>query len=267
MVYLFLADGFEEVEALTPLDLLRRAGKDILTVSISAERAATGAHGITVLADLTGGELSAPCDEMLILPGGMPGTKNLDASPITDRLIDETVENGGHLAAICAAPMILGKRGLLVGKRATCYPGFEAALQGAEVLSVYAVTDGNVTTATGAGAAIPFARELIRVLCGDETAHHVMRSIRQEDVLPRSLDDPFLDEFYEKAVLDAIEYGMTSISRLQRHLSLGYGKARKLLECLYEKGIVGPANERGAHETLVTEDEYYSMCYEEEICE
>ena len=111
MIYMLLADGFEEIEALTPLDLLRRAGKEILTVSITNERAVTGAHGITVLADLTKDELTHVCDEMLILPGGMPGTKNLDASPLTDRLIEEVLENGGRLAAICAAPMILGKIG------------------------------------------------------------------------------------------------------------------------------------------------------------
>ena len=93
MIYMLLADGFEEIEALTPLDLLRRAGKEILTVSITSERAVTGAHGITVLADLTKDTLTHVCDEMLILPGGMPGTKNLDASPITDRLIEEAYEN------------------------------------------------------------------------------------------------------------------------------------------------------------------------------
>lgn len=178
MIYMLLADGFEELEALTPLDLLRRVGKEILTVSITDQRAVTGAHGITVLADLTANELSAPCDEMLILPGGMPGTKNLDASPITDRLIEEALANGGHLAAICAAPMILGKRGLLAGKRATCYPGFENELRGATVLSAHAVTDGNVTTATGAGAAIPFAEELVKLLCGDATAYDLLSTIR-----------------------------------------------------------------------------------------
>lgn len=178
MIYMLLADGFEEVEALTPLDLLRRAGKQVLTVSITQERAVTGAHGITVLADLTANELSVPCDEMLILPGGMPGTKNLDASFVTDRLIDETLKNEGHFAAICAAPMILGKRGLLKGKRATCYPGFEESLSGADVLSAYAVTDGNVTTATGAGAAIPFAGELVKLLCGDAVAKELLSAIR-----------------------------------------------------------------------------------------
>lgn len=185
MIYMLLADGFEEIEALTPLDLLRRAGKEILTVSITNERAVTGAHGITVLADLTKDELTHVCDEMLILPGGMPGTKNLDASPLTDRLIEEVLENGGRLAAICAAPMILGKRGLLNGKRATCYPGFEEELSGATVISTYAVTDGNITTATGAGAAIPFADELVTLLCGESAKEELLRAIRYTDVLPQ----------------------------------------------------------------------------------
>ncbi len=178
MIYLLLADGFEEVEALTPLDLLRRAGRDVLTVSITGDRAVRGAHGITVLADLSAEELTDPCDEMLVLPGGMPGTRNLDASPLTDRLLKEVLALGGHVAAICAAPLILGKRGLLEGKRATCYPGFEAELHGATCLSVPFVTDGNITTATGAGAAVPFGGELVRVLCGDEAAESLLRAFR-----------------------------------------------------------------------------------------
>ena len=179
MIYLLLADGFEEVEALAPLDLLRRANKEILTVSITDKREVTGAHGITVLADLTANEISASCDEMLILPGGMPGTTNLDASPITHRLIDETIANGGHLAAICAAPMILGKRGLLKGKKATCYPGFEKELIGADCISdAYFVTDGSITTATGAGAAVAFGGELLRLLCGEKIAEKILCAIR-----------------------------------------------------------------------------------------
>ena len=163
MIIVFLANGFEEIEALTPLDLLRRAGKEILTVSITNERAVTGAHGITVLVDLTKDELTHVCDEMLILPGGMPGTKNLDASPLTDRLIEEVLENGGRLAAICAAPMVLGKRGLLEGKRATCYPGFEEYLTGATV-GGKVIRDGRIITAAGMGVAQEFGLEIISAL-------------------------------------------------------------------------------------------------------
>lgn len=178
MIYLLLADGFEEVEALTPLDLLRRAGRDVLTVSITNDRAVRGAHGITVLADLSAEELTKPCDEMLILPGGMPGTRNLDASAVTDRLLDEVLAHGGHVAAICAAPLILGKRGLLEGKRATCYPGFEEELRGAKCLDVPFVTDGRITTATGAGAAVLFGGELVRILCGEEAQTSLLRAFR-----------------------------------------------------------------------------------------
>lgn len=182
MIYLLLADGFEEVEALTPLDLLRRAGKEVKTVSITSTSVVTGAHGISVVADLIADELSAPCDEMLILPGGMPGTKNLDASEVTDRLIDEVVRSGGHLAAICAAPLILGKRGLLKGKRAVCYPGFEAELLGATVLDTSVVTDGNITTATGAGVAVLFGASLVDVLCGREAARALLAAFRYTDL-------------------------------------------------------------------------------------
>ena len=181
---MFLAEGFEEVEALAPLDLIRRAGLEIKTVGVGA-KVITGSHGIPVTADMTDAEFSDNAPDMVILPGGMPGTKNLDASPLTDRLIEEVLENGGRLAAICAAPMILGKRGLLNGKCATCYPGFEEELSGATVISTYAVTDGNITTATGAGAAIPFADELVTLLCGESAKEELLRAIRYTDVLPQ----------------------------------------------------------------------------------
>ena len=179
MIYLLLADGFEEVEALTPLDLLRRAGKTVLTVSITNEHAVRGAHDITVLADLSADEVTAPCDEMLILPGGTPGTKNLDASPLTDRLIREVVAHGGRLAAICAAPLILGRRDLLNGKAATCYPGFEEELIGATLSEAPCVTDGCVTTAAGAGAALLFGAELVRVLCGSDVSEALLVALRE----------------------------------------------------------------------------------------
>ncbi len=178
MIYLLLADGFEEVEALTPLDLLRRAGKEIYTVSVTAERAVRGAHGITVLADLTANDTLDGCDEMLILPGGMPGTLNLDASPLTDRLLSEVLSCGGDIAAICAAPLILGKRGLLQGRRAVCYPGFEQELIGAHVLSTSVAVDGNVITATGAGVAVLFGGVLVERLCGREAAKSLLSAFR-----------------------------------------------------------------------------------------
>lgn len=182
MIYLLLADGFEEVEALTPLDLLRRAGKEVRTVSITASRTVCGAHGISVLADMTAEDVSLPCDELLILPGGMPGTTNLDASPLTDRLIKEVLSHGGRVGAICAAPLILGKRGLLAGRRAVCYPGFEDALKGATVLDTSVVTDGAFTTATGAGVAVLFGAELVSLLCGKDAAKSLLRAFRYTDL-------------------------------------------------------------------------------------
>jgi len=173
MIYMCLADGFEEVEALTPLDLLRRAGLEVVTVGISGGTA-TGAHGITVSCDLTAEAANPAAPDILILPGGMPGTTKLDASPFVDEAIREVQKKGGRLAAICAAPLILGRRGLLEGKRATCYPGFEGELKGAIVAEgVGVVTDGNITTAKGMGVAFDFGIELIRLICGEEMAKTV----------------------------------------------------------------------------------------------
>ena len=123
MTYIFLAEGFEEIEALTPLDLLRRAGVDVKTVGIGGKRV-VGSHGIAVEADIDENEVSGPLD-MIILPGGMPGTKNLMASETVMTAIHHAVQENAFIAAICAAPMILGKLGMLKGAEAVCYPGFE----------------------------------------------------------------------------------------------------------------------------------------------
>ncbi len=183
MIYEFLAEGFEEVEALTPLDLLRRGGADIVTVCVSPDRDSlhvTGAHGITVRADLSlnrAADLLSRDDlEMVILPGGMPGTKNLDANETVHAFITKAVEKGAFVAAICAAPMILGKRGLLEGKRATCYPGFEKYLVGAEV-GGRVIRDGHIITACGVGAAVEFGLELVAVIKDYETAGKVSEAI------------------------------------------------------------------------------------------
>ncbi len=176
MIYLLLADGFEEVEALTPLDLLRRAGAEIATVAIGTE-IPTGSHGIRVLCDMNEKDADLAAADMLILPGGMPGSLNLDASDFVDRAIREVMKKGGRIAAICAAPLILGRRGLLEGKTAVCYPGFEKELCGAisdEARSV--VTDGAITTAKGAGVAFLFGLELIRLLFGEEKAEQIKKS-------------------------------------------------------------------------------------------
>lgn len=176
MIYLFLADGFEEIEALTPVDILRRAGKQVTTVGIGG-KAVTGSHGISVLADVADTDLVLTDADMIILPGGMPGTLNLDASPVVQKAIDTALANGAYIAAICAAPTILGKRGLLNGKKATCYPGMEADLKGAILGEDTVVQDGKIITAAGMGAALPFALKLVEVLCGTDTAKKLATAV------------------------------------------------------------------------------------------
>lgn len=178
MIYVLLADGFEEIEALAPVDLLRRAGLTVVTVSVEEGTVVTGAHGISVATDAHISDIES-CDgaELLMLPGGMPGTTNLNGSEDVHRLIDSAVNGGKRIAAICAAPMILGEKGLIEGKNATCYPGFEKYLAGAKEIGGRVVTDGLVTTAKGAGAAVEFAIELISLLCGEEAAEKVKNGI------------------------------------------------------------------------------------------
>lgn len=176
MVYFFLADGFEEIEALCPLDLCRRADIDAKTVSITGRNAVTGSHGITVLTDLTARDVLGEFD-MIVLPGGMPGSTNLDASPIVDKCIKEAVEKDKYIAAICAAPMILGKRGLLLGKEATCFPGFEDTLDGATLSEKRVVLDGKVLTAAGMGVSHDFGLKIVEIFCGKETAENLGRTV------------------------------------------------------------------------------------------
>lgn len=176
-VGIFLADGFEEIEGLTVVDILRRAGIDISMISINGKKKVTGAHGIALDTD----EDIVQCDpdklDMLVLPGGMPGTTNLAAcEKLTEALKKADQEKRG-IAAICAAPSVLGDLGFLKGKKAVCYPGFESRLTGAEVLAVPVVTDGHITTSRGMGTAIVFALELTKRLKDEETAKQVGRSI------------------------------------------------------------------------------------------
>ncbi len=181
MIYLFLADGFEEVEALTPLDILRRAGLDVRTVSLGADRTVTGAHNITVEADLSGEIFAAAGDhrpDMIILPGGMPGTTNLDRSSLVEAALQDALASEAYIAAICAAPMMLGKRGLLEGKRATCYPGFEDFLFGAAEIGGKVVTDGKLITAAGMGVALDFGLTLAAALTDEATAAQIRQAIQ-----------------------------------------------------------------------------------------
>ena len=178
MVYMFLANGFEEIEALCPLDLLRRAGVEVTTVAVGGDALKiTGSHGITVLADIDEKDFADEAPEMVILPGGMPGASNLDASPIVDGAIAAAVKTDGYLAAICAAPMILGKRDLLVGKRAICFPGFEQYLNGAAIAAERVVRDGKIITGAGMGVALDFGLALVAALRGKEAASALRRAV------------------------------------------------------------------------------------------
>ena len=162
MIIVLLADGFEEIEALTPVDMLRRAGLEIKTVGIMG-MTPTGAHGIKVICDALPEDINLGDVTMAVFPGGMPGATNLDASEYTNKVIDAVQKSGGHLAAICAAPLVLGRRGLLQGKSATCFPGFERELTGAQVIEADFVTDGNITTGRGMEYSLPFSKELVRI--------------------------------------------------------------------------------------------------------
>lgn len=178
MVYLYLAPGFEEIEALTPADYLRRCGCEVRLVGVGG-RSVTGAHGITVQADCTAEE-ATELPQMVILPGGMPGTRNLEACPAVTEMVTACVREGKYAAAICAAPSVLGHLGLLVGKKATCYPGFESELTGAEFVGGPVVADGKLITARGAGTANQFAFALAEALCGEEKADALKAAVQWE---------------------------------------------------------------------------------------
>ncbi len=160
-VYEFLANGFEDIEALAPVDILRRGGVEVVTVSVADTKHVETAHGITVIADKHISEIDTADADLLILPGGMPGTSNLlECQPLCEALIKQN-EAGKNIAAICAAPMILGKLGILNGKRATCYPGFESHLEGVDYTAELVTVDGNITTGRGPGAAMAFGYQLL----------------------------------------------------------------------------------------------------------
>lgn len=204
MIVMFLAPGFEEVEALAPLDLLRRAGLEVVTVAVREaktnqlidrlgrigvsatnlwddDRTVTGSHGIPVTADITEaalpGRLARASLEAVILPGGMPGTTNLDASPMVEKTLELAAAKDAYLCAICAAPLVLGKRGYLNGKRATCFPGFEEYLAGATV-GGKVIRDGKIITAAGMGVAQEFGLEIVSALVSPEKAGEIRAAIQ-----------------------------------------------------------------------------------------
>lgn len=176
MVYVMLADGFEEVEAIEPIDILRRGGVEVTTVGVGG-KTVEGAHGIQVTADIEIGEVVPENMELLMLPGGA-GHELLDASNEVHALINYAVSNGLYISAICAAPSILGKNMILEGKNAVCFPGYEKYLYGANVLTDKAVADGKIITARGAGAAAEFGFKMLEAL-KDKAAAERIREIMQ----------------------------------------------------------------------------------------
>lgn len=173
MNYVFLADGFEEVEALATVDVLRRCGIEVQTVSISYSEEVTGAHGIIVKADKVLDYSMLQDADFLILPGGLPGATNLRDCEALQEVLKQHAAKGGNLAAICAAPMVLGGLGLLEGKEATCYPGFEKYMIGAKPGSLPVVQDGNVITGKGPAFAFAFGLKIAEAIKGKEVARDV----------------------------------------------------------------------------------------------
>lgn len=173
----FLADGFEEIEAIAPIDIMRRAGIDVTTISVTTTKEVKGAHGIILHADCLFAKIDFSNADLLFLPGGMPGTKNLEAHDGLKQLLLKHANEGKKLAAICAAPSILGKLGLLKGKEAVCFPGFEETLNGAILSDKKVVQSGNIITGKAAGAAVEFALKLVENLKGKSAAEQVGSSI------------------------------------------------------------------------------------------
>ncbi|MBQ0020567.1 MAG: DJ-1/PfpI family protein [Bacteroidales bacterium] len=168
MIYQFLAEGFEEIEAFTPLDILRRAGVEVETVSITDNQVVLGAHGIPVVAERILPAIDWDDCDMIILPGGLPGSTNLDACEELRNGIQQLYEAGKPLAAICAAPQVYGHMGLLKGKKATCYPGVESELEGATYTGALVEVDGQFITGKGPGASFEFGYTIAEMLVGKE---------------------------------------------------------------------------------------------------
>jgi 4-methyl-5(b-hydroxyethyl)-thiazole monophosphate biosynthesis len=174
-VAVFLANGFEEIEALGTIDILRRAGVEVTTVSISitTHYLVKGAHNVKIDADEVFDDLEFSGMDMLVLPGGMPGAANLNEHEGVKKLLKDFAAEGKEIAAICAAPMVLGGLGLLEGKNATCYPGFESKLKGATITGEGVTVDGNITTGKGPAFVFDFALTLVEKLVGEEVRKEV----------------------------------------------------------------------------------------------
>ena len=176
-ICVFLADGFEELEALTQVDVFRRADLPVKTVSIKDVPTVTGSHGVTVIADMILSELDENDVEMIVLPGGMPGSTNLDADKTLSELLVRFASSQKPISAICAAPFILGKRGMLTGRKATCYPGFERFLSGADYTAALVEKDGNIITGKGPGAALDFAFTIAEKYCGKNKVDEIRNAM------------------------------------------------------------------------------------------
>lgn len=176
MVYVLLADGFEEIEAIEPIDILRRGGVDVKTVGIN-DKFVTGSHNIKIEADISIDEISLDDMELLMLPGG-PGHTNIEKSEKAMELLNDAYKKGVYISAICASPSIIGKIGMLKGKKATCFPGYEKFLHGATIVADKAVSDGQMITGKGAGAASEFGFCMLQALKGDKIANEIKSSMQ-----------------------------------------------------------------------------------------
>ena len=177
-IWAFLAEGFEEVEALTVVDILRRAKYEVTTVSITEDLFVTSSHNVVIKADKKMTELESELPDVVFLPGGMPGTLNLGAHEGLKYIILNATEAGKIMAAVCAAPSVYGEMGLLKGRKATCYPGFEDKLLGAEYQDEQVVVDGTFVTSQGMGTCIPLGLKLVELLSSEEMAAQIKNSIR-----------------------------------------------------------------------------------------
>lgn len=177
MVVVFMANGCEEIEALTQVDVLRRAGIETKSVSITTEKLIKGAHGIDFMADCTIFDIDFDKVEMVVLPGGLVGRNNLMNSKEVVTVCKKFNELGKFVTAICASPSVLGENNILQGKKATCYPGFEEQCHGAEISNAVVVKDGNIITSRGPATAMDFAIELVKTIAGDSVAEKTAQGL------------------------------------------------------------------------------------------
>lgn len=184
MITVFLATGFEEIEAIAPVDIMRRSGLDVRTVSIYDSPMVAGAHNVSIQADMTIDQVDFSQVELMVLPGGLPGSTNLDACEILRKQLKKQAENNKGIAAICAAPLVLGHLGLLKGKKATCYPGVEPELEGATCTGKMVEVDGHFITGKGPAAAFEFGYALVEYLKDQEATLPLRDGMLYSQLIP-----------------------------------------------------------------------------------